>query len=407
MNAQEIKAGVYWVGAIDWAVRDFHGYVTPHGTTYNNYLIMDEKITLLDTVKHDFSEITVNNIRGIVDPSRIENIIINHIENDHATSIDKIMALTPNATIHITEKGRKGLERFFDLSGWTIRTVKTGDTLNIGKRTLLFIETPMLHWPDSMMTYIVEDKILVSQDGFGQHIATSLRFDDEFIRCESVSLLEDAVIDYYANILMPFGSIIKTKIAEIQKMGLDIEIIAPDHGIIWRKDPGKVIKTYLDMANGAAELSVAVVYDTMWQSTEMMTLPIMCGIKDEGVDCKIVKLRSTPMSMAIKEFWKARGLLVGTPTLNNRMFPSVAEFLHHVASLRPKGRIAGAFGSYGWGGGAVKETYGTLRDMKLEVVEPGVEALYRPSPDDEKKCYEFGREFARRVKEYHGQFKWE
>ncbi len=404
MNATQVKPDVYWVGAIDWAVRDFHGYMTPDGTTYNNYLVMDEKITLFDTVKHDFSEIMLDNVNEIVHPSKIEYIVINHIENDHATSLDRIMAFAPNATIYITEKGKKGLARFFDISSWNIKTVKTGDTLNIGRRNLLFLETPMLHWPDSMMTYIREDKILISQDGFGQHLATSSRFDDEFIECASVSELEDSVIDYYANILMPFGGIIKNKLAEVQKLGLDIEIIAPDHGVIWRNNPGKVLQMYSDMASGKANLSVAVIYDTMWHSTEMMTLPLMRGIMEEGVDCKVLKLRATPMSIAIKEFWKARGLLVGTPTLNNKMFPSMAEFLQHVSGLRPKDRIAGAFGSYGWGGGAVKEAYEWLKAMKLETVEPGVQALYRPAPEDDQKCYEFGKEFARKVKEYHAQF---
>ncbi|MDO8746917.1 MAG: FprA family A-type flavoprotein [Thermodesulfovibrionales bacterium] len=404
MKAVEIKPGIYWVGAIDWAVRDFHGYVTPRGTTYNNYLIMDDEITLLDTVKYDFADITIKNIRSVVEPSRIKNIIINHIENDHATSIDRIMDFTPDATIYITEKGRKGLERFFDLSKWNIKVVKTGDTLNIGKRTLLFLETPMLHWPDSMMTYIKEDKILVSQDAFGQHIASAVRFDDEFATCQSMSELEDAVLDYYANILMPFGQLITAKIADIQKLGLEIDMIAPDHGIIWRSHPQKVLQMYIDMANGGANLGVSVIYDTMWHSTEHMTLPIMEGIRDEGVECKVIKLRSTPMSAAIKEFWQSRGCLIGTPTLNNLMFPSVAEFLTHLRGLRPKNRIIGAFGSYGWGGGAVKECYEEFKKMGLEAVEPGMQVVYKPSSEDEKLCYEFGRDFARKVKKYHKKF---
>ncbi len=404
MKAVELKNGVYWVGVIDWAVRDFHGYVTPRGTTYNNYLIMDDEITLLDTVKYDFADITVKNIRSVVEPSKIKHVVINHIENDHVTSIDKIMALTPDATIYITEKGKKGIERFFDISKWNMKIVKTGDTLKIGKRTLLFIETPMLHWPDSMMTYIKEEKILISQDAFGQHIASAVIFDDEFATCESMSELEDAIIDYYANILMPFGQLIKAKIADIQKLRLDIEIIAPDHGIIWRANPQKVLQMYLDMANGKANLSVSIIYDTMWHSTEQMTLPIMQGIKDEGVECKVIKLRATPMSVAIKEFWKSRGALIGTPTLNNIMYPSVAEFLTHLRGLRPKNRIMGAFGSYGWGGGAVKEAYEEIKRMGLETVEPGLQILYRPSLEDETKCYEFGKEFAKKVKEYHQKF---
>ena len=404
MKAVEIKNGIYWVGAIDWAVRDFHGYMTPRGTTYNNYLIMDDEITLLDTVKYDFADTAIKNIQSLVDPARIKNVIINHIENDHVTSLDAIMALTPNATIYITEKGRKGLERFYDLSRWTIKTVKTGDTLKIGKKTLLFIETPMLHWPDSMMTYIKEDKILISQDGFGQHIASAVRFDDEFITCQSMAELDDAVIDYYANILMPFGQLIKAKISELQKLGLDIEIIAPDHGIIWRKDPQKVLQMYLNMANGKTRLRVSIIYDTMWSSTEKMTSPMMQGIKDEGVECKVIKLRATPMSVAIKEFWNSRGCLIGTPTLNNIMYPTVAEFLTHLRGLRPKNRMAGAFGSYGWGGGAVKDAYEELKKMGLELYEPGLQILYKPSLEDETACYDFGREFAGRVKTYHEKF---
>lgn len=404
MKAVEIKDGIYWVGAIDWAVRDFHGYATPRGTTYNNYLVMDDEITLLDTVKYDFSDITIKNIRSVVDPSRIKNVVINHIENDHATSLDRIMELAKDATIYITEKGKKGLQRFFDTSKWSMKVVKTGDTLRIGKRTLLFIETPMIHWPDSMMTYIKEEKILISQDGFGQHIASAVRFDDEFVTCESMSELEDAVIDYYANILMPFGQLIKNKIADIQKLGLEIEIIAPDHGIIWRANPQKVMQAYLDMAGGKTNLSVPIIYDTMWQSTEKMSLPIMQGIKDEGVDCKVIKLRATPMSVAIKEFWKSRGCLVGTPTLNNIMYPTIAEFLTHLRGLRPKNRIMGAFGSFGWGGGAVKEAYEEFKRMGLESFEPGLQILYRPSLEDEEKCYDFGREFAKKVKEYHSKF---
>jgi len=404
MKAIEIKPGVYWVGAIDWAIRDFHGYTTPNGTSYNNYLVMDDQITLFDTVKHDFSKTTIDNIRSLVDPAKIRNIVVNHIENDHVTSLADVMALTPDAAIYITEKGRKGLARFFDILKWDIKVVKTGDTLNIGKRTLLFLETPMLHWPDSMMTYIKEDKLLISQDAFGQHYASSARFDDEFITYHSAAELEEAVKDYYANILMPFGALIKSKIAEVLKLGLEIDMIAPDHGIIWRKDPAKILNMYLEMANGKADLRVVIIYDTMWQSTELMSGSIMQGIRDEGVDVQVIKLRANPNSVAIKELWKARGCLIGSPTLNNSMFPTVGDFLVYLKGLRPKNRLVGAFGSYGWGGGAVKDIYEEFRKIGLEAVEPGLQVLYRPSVEDEDKCYEFGREFARRVKSYHAQF---
>ncbi len=404
MKAVQIKPDIYWVGAIDWGVRDFHGYITPNGTTYNNYLILDRDITLVDTVKHDFSEITIDNIRSICDPAQIKNLVINHIEPDHVSSIDKIMDLCPNAMIYITDKGKKGLDRHFDTSKWKFTIVKTGDTLSTGKYTIQFLETPMLHWPDSMMSFVKEAKLLLSQDAFGQHLATAARFDDEFVECASHSELDEAVVEYYANILMPFGPLIKNKIAEVQKLGLDIDMIAPDHGVIWRGAPGKVIQDYLNMANGKAALRVAVIYDTMWHSTEHMTYPLMQGIQDAGVDCKIIKLRATPMSVAIKEFWKSRGCLIGTPTLNNIMFPSVAEFLTHLRGLRPKNRIAGAFGSFGWGGGAVKDAYEDFKRMGLEIVEPGVQVQYRPSAADDEACYEFGKAFAEKVKEYHSKF---
>jgi anaerobic nitric oxide reductase flavorubredoxin len=404
MKAVELKKDVYWVGALDWAMRDFHGYTTPLGTSYNNYLVLDDEVTLIDTVKYDFADITIKNISGIIDPSRIKNVIINHIENDHVTSLDRIMSFAPDATIYISEKGKRGLERFFNLDQWKLKVVKTGDTLCTGKKTFTFIETPMLHWPDSMITYLAGENILFTQDAFGQHIASSSRFDDEFMAEYSEAELDDAVIDYYANILMPFGPIIKSKIAEIEKLGLQVDIVAPDHGIIWRKDPGKVFRIYKDIANGKANLSVAIIYDTMWQSTEKMIVPITEGIRDEGVGVNVIKLRATPMSVAIKEFWKARGSLIGSPTLNNITFPTVAEFMTHLRGLRPKNRLVGAFGSYGWGGGAVKEIYDDFKRMGLESVDPGLQVLYKPSLDDEMSCFRFGKEFAKKVTEYHQQF---
>lgn len=404
MKPVEIKPDIYWVGAIDWAIRDFHGYVTPNGTTYNNYLVLDDEVTLVDTVKKDFSDTTLRNIAALTEPSKIRNIIINHIENDHVSGIADIMHRAPEATIYVTERGKKGLDRFFDTSLWETKIVKTGDTLNIGKRTLLFIETPMLHWPDSMMTYIKEDRLLISQDAFGQHFASSARFDDEFVTCFSSAELDDAVKDYYANILMPFGTLIKTKIAEIQKLGLAIDMIAPDHGVIWRKEPSKIVNMYLDMADGKADLRVVIIYDTMWHSTERMTVPLMQGIRDEGVDVKVIKLRANPISVAVKEFWKARACLVGSPTLNNSMFPTVAEFLSYLRGLRPKNRLVGAFGSYGWMGGAVKDVYEEFKKMGLEIVDEGIQVVYKPSSEDEERCYDFGRQFAAKTKEYHKHF---
>ncbi len=268
----------------------------------------------------------------------------------------------------------------------------------------MFVETPMLHWPDSMFTYVPEEKLLFSQDVFGQHIATACRFDDEYSDCESVSMLDDAVLDYYANILMPFGSLAKMKLDEVAKLKLEIDMIAPDHGIIWRKGVSKIVGMYQDMASLKARLSVAIIYDTMWESTAQMVQPILNGVLDGGVECKVIKLRATPMSVAVKELWRGRGAIIGSPTLNNGLFPSVAEFLRYLRGLRPKGRLMGAFGSMGWSGGAVKEAYGEFEKMGLEVVEPGVECIHRPDTDDAEKCYQYGLEFAKRVKEYDKKF---
>jgi flavorubredoxin len=404
MNAVGIKPDIYWVGAVDWAIRDFHGYVTPRGSTYNNYLIMDRDITLIDAVHREFVDVSLKNIESVTDPSGIKNIVVNHIEPDHAGGLAAVVERAPRAELYCTRKAMEGLKRMFDTGGWSINVVKTGDELLTGGKTLLFIETPMLHWPDSMMTFVREDGLLISQDAFGQHLASTERFDDEFIKSHSPEELQDAVWDYYANILMPFGTLIKRKIQDLGDLGLRIDMIAPDHGLIWRKDPGGVIKTYMDIAGGMAEERVAVIYDTMWHSTERMVQPLVEGIREEGVEARVIKLRATPTSVAIKEFWRARGCLLGSPTVNGTVFPSVGEMLVSLRGLKPRHRMLSAFGSYGWGGGAVKEILGLSREMKLETVEPGLQVKYRPSPEDENECREFGRAFARRLREYHKGF---
>ncbi|WP_297209905.1 MULTISPECIES: FprA family A-type flavoprotein [Thermodesulfovibrio] len=403
MNPVELKNGIYWVGAVDWAIRDFHGYETPRGTTYNNYLILDDEPTLIDAVHFDFAHTSLENISKLIDPKKIQNIIINHIENDHATGLEQILYYAPQANIYMTEKGKKGLSKFIDLSKYKVHTVKTGDSISIGKRTLIFIETPMMHWPDSMFTYIKEDKVLISQDAFGQHLASVERFDDEFIKNHSMDLLEDAVIDYYANILMLYSNVIKSKIEEIKKSGIEVEMIAPDHGVIWRSHIDKVLKLYSDMVDAKAKLGAVIVYDTMWHSTEQMVYPIAKGIESEGIPVKIIKLRATPKSVAIKEIWKYRGLIVGSPTLNNNIFPSVADFLTYLKGLRPKNRLFSAFGSYGWSGEAVKDMFEYARAMKLELFEPGIRVLYKPSEEELNKCYEFGIAFGKALKDYHAK----
>lgn len=403
MRPVELKPDIYWVGVIDWAIRDFHGYVTPKGTTYNNYLVMDEEPTLLDGVKADFADVSIQNIRSIIDPAKIRHLVVNHIEPDHGGALPAIINLMPGVPVYCTDKGRKGLEKFHDVSKWNFKIVKTGDTLKIGKRTLLFIETPMIHWPDSMMTYIKEDRVLISQDGFGQHLASVQRFDREFVECSSEAELTDSVWDYYANILMPFGTLIKNKIAELGKLGVEPDMIAPDHGVIW-KDPGKILKMYMDMIEGRCYERVTIIYDSMWGNTGKLAQPLINGIKDEGMDCRVLKLRATPVSVAIKEFWMARGCLLGSPTLNNHIFHPVAQFLSYLTGLKPKDRIVSAFGSYGWGGGAVKEMIESFRNMKLEIFENGLQVNYRPGIEDDQAAYDFARRFAKAAREYGKRF---
>lgn len=404
MNTVEVKNGIHWVGVVDWAIRDFHGYVTQRGSTYNNYLILDDEPTVLDSVHHEFIDQGIDNIKSLVDISTVKHLVLNHIEPDHVGGLLEFVTLMPQAKIYCTKKAVEALARMFDISGWDIQTVKTGDSINTGSKTLIFLETPMLHWPDSMMTYVKEDKVLISQDGFGQHLASTQRFDDELVDCSSMSELEDAVWDYYANILMPFGSIITRKLQEVKDLGLEIDIIAPDHGIIWRTHPDKVLQMYEDMAAGKCDERISIIYDTMWHSTERMVTPLVAGIKDEGMDCKVIKLRATPTSIAVKEFWRSRGTLIGSPTLNNTLFPPIGDFMFTLKGLRPRNRIVSAFGSYGWAGGAVKEILNMCKDLKLEVLEPGVGVKYRATPDEEVACYEFGREFARKTREYHKNF---
>jgi flavorubredoxin len=405
MGAIEVRNGIHWVGAVDWAVRDFHGYITPKGSTYNNYLIMDTEPALVDAVHHEIVDYSIEKIRTVLpDLSKVRHLIVNHIEPDHAGGLFEFVTLMPKATIYCTKKAVEAMERMFDISGWNIKQVKTGDTVSTGSKTLVFLETPMLHWPDSMMTYVKEDKVLISQDGFGQHLASAQRFDDEFVDCTGMSALEDAVWDYYANILMPFGSLITRKLAEVKDLGLEIDIIAPDHGVIWRSHPDKVLQMYSDMAAGKCMERVSVIYDTMWHSTERMIEPLVAGLREESMDTKVIKLRATPASVAVKEFWRSRGTLIGSPTLNNTIFPPVGDFMFMLKGLRPRNRIVSAFGSFGWGGGAVKEILSMCEALKLEVMEPGIGFKYKATPEEEEKCYEYGREFARRTREYHKKF---
>ncbi len=389
-----LKEGVNWVGVVDWDLRDFHGFITRRGSSYNSYLISDEKIALIDTVKSNFCNELIDHISELTSLEKIDYIIVNHVEMDHSSSLPIIAKLAKNAKIFASQRGKDALIKHYGADFNVVETVKTGDELKLGKRTLRFIEAPMLHWPDSMFTYIVEDKILMPNDAFGQHLAGSGRFDDEVDKC---ALMEEAAT-YYANILMPFAPLITRKIQEIVQMGIPIEMIAPSHGIIWRKDPSKIINAYLDWSSGVAKQKAVVVFDTMWESTDKMARAIADGIASGDVEVKLLKLRATDNTDVVTEILEAKAVVVGSPTLNNQMFPSVGSFLTYITGLKPKGKLWSFFGSYGWGGGAVRGMVETVKKAGFEVLELNVEVKYVPDQEDLKKCFEVGQQIAAKIK---------
>ena len=388
----EVSKGLYWVGAIDWEIRDFHGYATPKGTTYNAYLVVDEKIALVDTVKEPFRDELLARIAEIVDPARIDYLIVNHLERDHFGSFAHVLGAAKNAQVYASERGRKGI---LDVYGdrWNVTGVKTNDRLSLGTKTLRFVEIPMLHWPDSMVTYVEPDRVLLSSDAFGQHVAGSQRFDREVDR---PVLLDDAKT-YYANILMPFSPLVQSLLAKLPSLDLAPQVIAPDHGLIWT-DPGTIVGAYARWSQFEAKDKIVIVYDTMWESTEKMAHLIARGAMDEGVEVKLFHLRKSPSSEAVNEIQDAKALLVGSATLNNGLFPTVGGFLYYLKGLKPKHKIASAFGSYGWAGGAVKEIMARLKDMQLELIEPALDCRYPVTLQQEGDCVAFGRRIAKQVK---------
>ena len=392
MAAIEILPGIYSVGVVDWNVRNFHGhtYTTQRGSTYNSYLIIDEKIALVDTVYGPFALELIENIRKIIPLEKIDYIIANHVETDHSGALPSLMQLCPKAKILGTAKCKEGLYKHY-YETWDFQVVKSGDKLKLGKRTLTFLEAPMIHWPDSMFTYCPEDALLMPNDAFGQHYATSERFDDQVDQC---SLMDEAE-KYYANILWPLGSVILKKIEEVQKSNIPIKIIAPSHGVIWRKDPSKIINSYIYWAKGQTNKKVVIAYETMWGATEKMARKIAEGIGSAGLEVKLYNVAESDRTEIITRMLTAQGFLFGSSTHDNDMLPNIAAFLEIVKGLKPKGRQVGFFGSYGWAGGSIKEMQEVLKDSGADFSAPGVSAKYTPDKEELKACFEFGNQFAK------------
>ena len=392
MNKVTLAEDIYWVGVVDWNLRDFHNYTTNMGTTYNAYLILDQKTALVDTVKRNFGKELLQNITNLTNPEQIDYIVINHVEMDHSSALPMIAEKAKNATIIATEKGKEAIICHYG-DNLNIQTVKTGDELKLGDRTLKFVEAPMLHWPDSMFTYIVPDKILMPNDAFGQHLASSQRFDDEV---DEHVLMEQAT-KYYANILMPLGPLITRKIQEVIQLGIAPTVIAPSHGIIWRSNPSRIVNAYLQWSEGKSKKKITIVYDTMWGSTDLMAHAIAEGAVSEGADVKLLKLRATDLSEVVTQILDAKAVIVGSPTLNNQMFPTLSSFLTYITGLKPKGKVWCFFGSYGWGSGAVRGMTEMARKAGFEVHEPGIEVKYVPSDDDLQRCSDLGKQIASEI----------
>lgn len=374
MKAVEIKEGVYWVGGIDWNLRSFHGYLTQRGTTYNAYLIIDEKITLIDTVKSYLTREMLERIRSVIDPSKIDYVVCNHVEMDHSGGLPEIMKIVPNAALFCSPKGETGLREHFKQS-WNFRPMESGSVINLGKRNLHFILTPMVHWPDNMVVYMPEGKILFSNDAFGQHLASSERFDDELPL--DISILEAR--KYYANIVLPYSRQVQKVLVGIED--IDIEIIADSHGIIWRKHVKEIISNYKSWASNETRKKALIVYDTMWHSTEAMALAIQDAFEQKGYVTSLLSLQHNHISDIMTEVIDAEYICIGSPTLNGRMLPTMAAFLTYLTGLAPKNRKSIVFGSYGWGPKQIEDISTILTESGFEVVATE-KIKYVPSAED-------------------------
>ncbi len=390
MKAIPLKKDIYWVGGIDWNLRNFHGYLTQRGTTYNAYLIIDEKVTLVDTVKHYLFDEMIERIKSVIDPEKIDYIISNHVEMDHSGSLPKIVKIIPDAKIITSTNGLKGLKLHYN-QNWNFQEVRSGDSLELGRRTLKFFHMPMVHWPDSMATYIPEDKLLLPNDAFGQHIASNERFNDEL---ESGILLEEAA-KYYANIVLPYGEQVKRALSALS--ALDIEMIGPSHGIVWRSKIPEIIKLYAKWADNQTDRKALIVYDTMWDSTRKMAYKLQEGLLEGGMAVDMRDLKTTHISDIMTELINAKLILIGSPTLNNGILPTVGAFLTYIKGLRPAKRTGFAFGSYGWGGQAVKIIEDVMKSLNWEIPVEGKKLQYVPEKDALSEVKEIGRELAGRT----------
>jgi len=368
---------IYWTGYIDWNLRNFHGYSTPSGTTYNSYLIIDEKVTLIDTVKNYGFADMLSRIKEVVDPLRIEYIISNHAEMDHSGAIGELLEFCPQAKVVCSPKGKETLERYYQKK-WDFKVVNNGEVLNIGKRKLKFFLTPMVHWPDSMVTYLEEDKILFSNDAFGQHYASSERFAEE----AGLDIVFREATKYYANIVMPYGNQVQEVLAALVK--IEIERIYPSHGLIWRNktDVDTIISLYTKWSNYLSDNKALIIYDTMWHSTEKSALRLYSLIDSENISVKLCNLDITDLSDVVTDILNSKVVIFGSPILNSRVLPRMGALLTYLRGLKPKNRYGLTFGSYGWSVFGFKEFESYLKEAGIELLDSGKYFQYLPTEKD-------------------------
>ncbi len=391
MKPLEIKPGVFWVGGIDWNLRYFHGYLTPRGTTYNSYLIIDEKIVLVDTVKHYLFDEMWSRVKEVVDPAKIDYLVVNHVEMDHSGSVPKLLEAAPQIKIVTSPKGQKGLDRHYKKS-WDYMIVNSGDELKLGQRTLKFVHTPMVHWPDSMVTYIPDQKLLLPNDAFGQHIASAARFDDEL----GWDIVHEEAAKYYANIVFPYGEQVGSALEVVGS--LPIDMIAPSHGLIWRSYIPQLLTVYQRWANNESDPKAVIVYDTMWGSTQKIAYALQEGLEAAGVPVTMKFLQTNHISEVIPEVLTSKAILIGTATLNNGMLPSIGSLLTYLKGLRPKHRIGMAFGSDGWGGQGARGVADAIKEMGWEMPEEIINLLYIPDEQELAAAREAGMRLGNTIK---------
>jgi flavorubredoxin len=394
MHPIQIAEGIYDVGVNDWNVRDFHGYSTPTGSTYNAFLIIDEKIALIDTVKKEFANQLIKNIAEIIPLEKIDYVISNHTEMDHSGGLPAIMhRIGKDKPLYCSKMGQKNLAMHYRYN-WNYHAVENGEELNLGKRQLTFLEARMLHWPDSMLTYEKTDKILFSSDAFGQHYAGYEKFDDQL---ETDTLLHHSK-KYFANIILLYAGQVQKLLKTVNDMGLTFNMICPDHGIIWRKNPDLIIDAYAKWCQPMFTKKAVVVYDTMWESTKIMAEQICEGIVSEGVNVRPMNLRTNHRSDIMTELLDASALVVGSPTLNNNVYPTVSDFLTYMKGLRPQNKLAACFGSYGWNGASIKILNSELASMKFKMIdETGLKIQYVPDEKGLSACFEYGQTIGKSI----------